>query len=108
MSKRFVSIVNEIVEDASRLERHFAIIEALSREGTAGIIRLSNITNLPVHKVRYSLRVLENSGIIEPTPNGAMLTESFKRRKKSLLEDIERASVQVSTEFMKLKAFLKG
>ena len=27
-------IGNEIVEDASRLERHFAIIEALSREGT--------------------------------------------------------------------------
>ena len=97
----------EILEDTSRLERHIVIIDALSREGPAGIIRLSNITNLPVHKVRYSLRVLENSGIIEPSPNGAVLTESFRRRRKSLLEEIERASDQISTEFMKLKAFLK-
>ena len=39
-----------------------------------GIIKLSELTNYPQHMVRYSLRILEQDDLIEPSPQGAVTT----------------------------------
>jgi predicted transcriptional regulator len=41
-----------------------------------GIVKMSNETGYPHHKVRYSLRVLEEENLIEPSSQGAITTES--------------------------------
>jgi len=40
-----------------------------------GIVKMSNKTGYPHHKVRYSLRVLEEETLIEPSSQGAITTE---------------------------------
>jgi predicted transcriptional regulator len=40
-----------------------------------GIVKMSNETGYPHHKVRYSLRVLEEETLIEPSSQGAITTE---------------------------------
>ncbi|GAB3030434.1 hypothetical protein GCM10025298_18840 [Natronobiforma cellulositropha] len=40
-----------------------------------GIVKMSNETGYPHHKVRYSLRVLEEENLIEPSSQGAIKTE---------------------------------
>jgi predicted transcriptional regulator len=40
-----------------------------------GIVKMSNETGYPHHKVRYSLRVLEEENLIEPSSQGAITTE---------------------------------
>jgi predicted transcriptional regulator len=43
-----------------------------------GIVKMSNETGYPHHKVRYSLRVLEEENLIEPSSQGAITTEDTK------------------------------
>jgi Uncharacterized protein conserved in archaea len=40
-----------------------------------GIVKMSDETGYPHHKVRYSLRVLEEENLIEPSSQGAITTE---------------------------------
>jgi predicted transcriptional regulator len=55
-----------------------------------GIMKLSEVTRLPKHKVRYSLRVLEHEGLIGPSMHGAVTTEKTKKFVDSLDERITR------------------
>ena len=56
------------------LQRHVEILKAVKDHEPIGIIRLSEITGHPQHKVRYSLRILEQEGLIEPSAQGAVST----------------------------------
>lgn len=57
------------------LQRHVEILKAVKDHEPIGIIRLSEITGHPQHKVRYSLRILEQEGLIEPSAQGAVVTQ---------------------------------
>lgn len=56
------------------LHRHVNMLCIIKEHQPIGIIKLSEITKYPQHKVRYSLRMLEKEGLIFPSPNGAMTT----------------------------------
>jgi len=56
------------------LKRHIDVLKTLKENQPMGIIKLSEITNYPQHMVRYSLRILEQDGLIEPSPQGAITT----------------------------------
>lgn len=56
------------------LQRHVEILKAVKDHEPIGIIRLSEITGYPQHKVRYSLRILEQENLIEPSAQGAVTT----------------------------------
>ena len=60
------------------LQRHAQILNIIVKNEPIGIIRLSNLSKFPQHKVRYSLRILEQEGLIEPSSEGAITTEKFK------------------------------
>jgi len=56
------------------LQRHLDILKTVNEHGPLGIIRLAELTGFPQHKVRYSLRILEADGLIEPSAQGAIAT----------------------------------
>ncbi|MFA5862818.1 MAG: hypothetical protein WDA16_14090 [Candidatus Thermoplasmatota archaeon] len=56
------------------LQRHVEILRAVKDHEPIGIIRLAEITGHPQHKVRYSLRILEQENLIEPSAQGAVTT----------------------------------
>lgn len=60
------------------LQRHVEILKAVKDHEPIGIIRLSEITGHPQHKVRYSLRILEQEGLIEPSAQGAISTSRIQ------------------------------
>ena len=66
------------------LHRHLIMLNIIVNNEPIGIIRLSNLSNFPQHKVRYSLRILEQEGLIKPSANGAITTEKFKGFIKNL------------------------
>lgn len=61
------------------LQRHAQILNIIVKNEPIGIIRLSNLSLFPQHKVRYSLRILEQEGLIKPSADGAVTTEKFKK-----------------------------
>lgn len=52
-------------------KRDVAVLEAVLAHQPIGIGGIADETGIPEHKVRYSLRMLENDGFVEPTPQGA-------------------------------------
>jgi predicted transcriptional regulator len=64
-------IVRSIDVDMELLARHVNILKVVMKSQPIGIIKLSELTKLPEHKVRYSLRILEKEGLIVPSANGA-------------------------------------
>jgi predicted transcriptional regulator len=58
------------------------------REQPSGIIRISQITGIPDHKIRYSLRILEKDGIIIPSKDGAIITPEFVEEKDIILDEM--------------------
>ena len=59
---------NEIV----MLERHLEVLNAVVVGELIGIAKLSEVTGHSKYKVRYSLRILEQEGLIKPSPYGAI------------------------------------
>ncbi len=65
------------MEEMDLVERHIMMLKATRENEPVGIIRLSELLNIPRHKVRYSLRLLEQDGLIKATPGGAMVTDRY-------------------------------
>jgi predicted transcriptional regulator len=72
MSLKRGVIVRNIDTDMELLARHVNILKVVMKNQPIGIIKLSELTKLPEHKVRYSLRILEREGLLVPSANGAM------------------------------------
>ena len=58
--------------------------------GPIGIMKLSLETGIPDHLVRYSLRVLEQQGLIAPSTQGAVASKSAKEAYSDLRTEIEK------------------
>ena len=56
------------------VSRHLEVIRAVVEYQPIGIMKLSEILDLPYHRVRYSLRILEQEGYIRASPAGAVAT----------------------------------
>ncbi|MEE9613114.1 MAG: hypothetical protein V3W19_17795 [Desulfatiglandales bacterium] len=73
------------------------ILRLVLKNEPIGIIKLAELSSMPQHKVRYSLRVLEHHGVIRPSPQGAVSTnkatgflKSFPKESKSIMKDIDK------------------
>ncbi len=65
--------------DLDLLHRHIAVLKAVEEHQPVGIMRLSKQLGYPQHKVRYALRLLEQSGLIRPSQEGAVATKKAKQ-----------------------------
>ena len=75
-SKKGRCVLTSVIEtEIDILKRHVNVLKTLKENQPMGIIKLSEITNYPQHMVRYSLRILEQDGLIEPSPQGAVTTD---------------------------------
>jgi len=71
-------LISKIELELEMLERHLLILKYVIGEEPIGIMKLAEMTGLPKHKVRYSLRVLEHEGLIGPSMHGAVTTDKTK------------------------------
>lgn len=83
--------MDKIQTELDLLRRHVRLLNAVQEHQPIGIIRLSDKLSLPQHKVRYSLRILEQEGLIEPSQAGARVTgelPAFRRRLAAILDEM--------------------
>ena len=73
------SMFDRVKEELDLLNRHIEMLKVTKEHQPIGIIRLSEVLGMPKHKVRYSLKMLENEGLIVATTEGAMLSEGYVR-----------------------------
>ena len=83
------TITSVAEKEIDLLGRHLDILKTVKDQGPIGIIRPSQITGQPQHMVRYSLRTLENDGVIKPSPAGAVVTDKIHATLGTLESTIE-------------------
>jgi len=84
------------MEEMDLVERHILMLKATRENETVGIIRLSEILNIPRHKVRYSLRLLEQDGLIRATPEGAVVTDRYNEFMNDLSTQLDSVVVRIN------------
>ena len=87
--------IGSISEEFELLERHILILKTVRFNQPVGLIRLSEMTGIPKHKVRYSLKLLEKEGIIVATSGGAVVTERYDGFLKDMSECVKGLSSKV-------------
>jgi len=82
-------VLTSVIEtELDILKRHINVLKTLQEHQPMGIIKLSELTKYPQHMVRYSLRILEQDNLIEPSPQGAVtrgdISKTLELLKKTL------------------------
>ncbi|WP_456435371.1 hypothetical protein [Methanopyrus sp.] len=88
-------MLRSLREAMETLRRHVRVLEVVVEHQPIGIGRIADVTGMEWHKVRYSLRVLEEEGIICPSKRGAVLTEDAPAR----ISEISRRLSELNREF---------
>ena len=81
--------IGPISDEFDLLERHIKILKTTRDNQPIGLIRLSEMTGIPKHKVRYSLKLLEQQGIILATQEGATVTDGYDDFMREVSEYLE-------------------
>lgn len=97
-------LMEDLIEELNLLERHLQILQLLNKEGPAGIMKLSQITGIPPHRVRYSLRILENEKMIVASPEGAKIIGDIN----SFLDNLKFGISQIEKRIDEIKELLNS
>ncbi|MGB9952076.1 MULTISPECIES: winged helix-turn-helix transcriptional regulator [unclassified Haloarcula] len=87
--------MDRLEDQVEKEGRDLSILEAVIENGPIGIVRLAEETGVPKHKVRYSLRMLEDDELIEPTPQGAIPVDNIDERVATINDGIDRLIEQL-------------
>jgi predicted transcriptional regulator len=92
-AKKERCVLTSVIEtELDILKRHIHVLETLQKHQPMGIIKLSEMTKYPQHMVRYSLRILEQDGLIEPSPQGAVITDAVGDTMTTLKKTLKKIS----------------
>ena len=92
MKKERCVLTSVIETELDILKRHIHVLKTLQEKQPMGIIKLSEVTHYPQHMVRYSLRILEQDGLIEPSSKGAVTTDEVKKTMDLLKKTLNKIS----------------
>jgi predicted transcriptional regulator len=85
-------LTRRVQHELELLKRHIIILKKVMDSGPIGIMKMSLETGISDHLVRYSLRVLEQQGLIAPSTQGAVPSKSAKEAYSELRIEIEKIS----------------
>ena len=82
-------MLEKILSEVELVERHLRVVRIVAENQPIGIMKLAELTGLPAHRVRYSLKVHEGQGYIQASPVGAIVTEAAKQGIETLYSEID-------------------
>ena len=91
---RGTALTDRLLKDLDLLRRHVTLLQAVEEHHPVGIVRLAKLSGFPQHQVRYTLRILEQEGLVRPSQEGAVTTakaKRFREKLRVLLEEMKRA-----------------
>ena len=92
-------LTGRVQHELELLKRHIIILKKVMESGPIGIMKLSLETEIPDHLVRYSLRVLEQQGLIAPSMQGAVASKSAEEAYAGFKVELEK--IRIMTEELK-------
>ena len=65
-------MIERLARQLGKEERDLLVLEAVLSHYPIGIAGIAEEVGIDEHKTRYSLRMLEDDGLVDPTPDGAV------------------------------------
>ena len=85
-------MTDRLRRDLDLLRRHIAVLKAVEEHQPIGLIRLAKLSGHPQHHIRYTLRILEQEGLVRPSRAGAVATkkaEPFHEELRVVLNEMK-------------------
>jgi predicted transcriptional regulator len=82
-------MLEKVRNEIELMQRHIQVVRAVVGHQPIGIMKLSEQLDLPFHRIRYSLRVLEQLGYIQASPSGAVATKRAEEMLLHLDEELD-------------------
>ncbi len=82
-------MLRKMKEEIELLSRHIEVARAVVDQQPIGIMKLAELLDLPAHRIRYSLHVLEQLGYIRASPDGAVATTKATELLQRLDSDLD-------------------
>ena len=82
-------MLEKVRDEIELVQRHIQVVRAVVGHQPIGIMKLSEQLDLPFHRIRYSLRVLEQLGYIQASPSGAVATKRAEEMLLHLDEELD-------------------
>ncbi len=82
-------MIERVKGEIELMQRHIEVLQTVVENQPIGIMKLSELLELPFHRIRYSLRVLEQMGYIRASPAGAVATSEAEQLLEHLDKEIE-------------------
>lgn len=101
------ALTSRLEGEMDLLQRHVTMLKTIKESQPIGIIRMAELLGHPQHKVRYSLRILEQEGLITPSPDGAVTTEKFEEyivNLYTLLEEMEDTVLRLKEDIKQIES----
>ena len=98
------TMIDRLEKEVDMLERHLQVLRMVIENEPIGIVKMSNETGYPHHKIRYSLRVLEEENLIEPSSQGATTTDQTSE----FVDELDGRIDAVSTKLAEMKLDTTG
>jgi len=82
-------MLDKLQQEIDLIGRHLEVVRVVVAHQPIGIMKLADLLDIPYHRVRYSLRVLEQGGYIRASPAGAVATPRAEEMLVHLDENID-------------------
>ena len=82
-------MLKKMKDEIELLSRHIEVAKAVADHEPIGILKLAELLDLPSHRIRYSLHVLEQLGYIRASPEGAVATPQTVELFQNLNGDLD-------------------
>ncbi len=98
-------LTERIYNELNLLSRHVKVLQIVKEYQPIGIVRISNMLEIGEHEVRHSLGILEEAGLVKPTPNGAVIKGNIKEeliRSAEVLDDLSNTAKVLKKEILRM------
>jgi predicted transcriptional regulator len=90
-------MIERLASQLAKEERDLRVLAAVLEDQPIGITRIAAETGIDEHKARYSLRMLENDGLVEPTPDGAVVPDDIGGSVDDINEGLDALADRIET-----------
>lgn len=73
-------MIERLARQLRKEERDLLVLETVISHHPADIPQIADAAGIDEHKTRYSIRMLEDDGLVDPTPDGAVPAEDIAAR----------------------------
>ncbi len=98
-------LAQKLYNELELLSRHIKVLEIVKEKQPIGIVRIAQELEIGEHEVRHSLGILEEVGLIKPTPNGAIIKGNIKEemlKNAEVLDDVVQTARIIKREILKM------